>query len=188
MKAVPTSNGHLPNSRSPTGTTTLTSSYVRRLSPRDTVCERQPDGNRCLLDTLAQAEGVRLPEGIVLGEEAHLEFMTQSGLLEELHARPKEDEGTDSRVVWLRHVHRSSPIEGELNREICAALVELGASSVAVISGGGFARRGLKSIPEVKDAVRDAWLSSEGLRRQVKAASRGEELPSWSVMILAEAD
>jgi hypothetical protein len=38
----------------------------------------------------------------------------------------------------------------------------------------------------VKDAIREAWLSVEGLRHQMEAASRGEKLPTWSVSILVE--
>jgi hypothetical protein len=42
------------------------------------------------------------------------------------------------------------------------------------------------SIPEVKDAIREAWLTPEGLRRQLEAAFRGEEVPTWPVVIFAE--
>lgn len=85
----------------------------------------------------------------------------------------------------VRLKHLSRPIEGELNRQICETLVDLGAPSVAVVSEGLIQRR-LESIPEVEDAIREAWLSVEGLRRQMEAASRGEELSTWSVSILVE--
>ena len=42
------------------------------------------------------------------------------------------------------------------------------------------------SIPEVKDAIKKAWLSVRGLERQLEAASRGLEIPTWPVLILAE--
>jgi hypothetical protein len=87
--------------------------------------------------------------------------------------------------VRIRLSHRSSPIKGELDQEIVDALIEIGAPWVIVISEG-LIRRGLGSIPEVKDAIREAWLSPEGLKRQVEAASRGEEIPTWPVVILAE--
>jgi hypothetical protein len=38
----------------------------------------------------------------------------------------------------------------------------------------------------VKDAIREAWLSLEGLGRQMGAASRGEAMPTWPVFVLVE--
>ena len=70
-------------------------------------------------------------------------------------------------------------------RQICEVLIGLGTPSVAVVSEG-LIERHLKSIPEVKDAIREAWLSLGGLKRQVEAASRGEAIPVWPVSILAE--
>jgi hypothetical protein len=55
-----------------------------------------------------------------------------------------------------------------------------------VSRSSGCIRRGLGSIPEVKDAIREAWLTPEGLRRQLEAAFRGEEVPTWPVVIFAE--
>ena len=117
--------------------------------------------------------------------EAHREFMDQSGLSEELRAGSLSDEDAHAKVTRLRLAHLSSSIEGELNRQICEALIGFGAPSVTVVSEG-LIERHLKSIPEVKDAIIEAWLSLEGLRRQVEAASRGEEVPTWPVSILAE--
>jgi hypothetical protein len=131
--------------------------------------------------------GLPLAECVMLGEEAHREFMDQSGLLEELRAlRALSDEDAHAKVTRLRLAHLSSTIEGELNRQICEALIGFGAPSVTVVSEW-LIERHHKSIPEVKDAIRGAWLSLEGLRRQVEAASRGEEVPTWPVSILAEA-
>jgi hypothetical protein len=38
----------------------------------------------------------------------------------------------------------------------------------------------------VKDAVRDAWLSLRGVERQTEAVIRGDELPTWPVLIQRE--
>ena len=61
----------------------------------------------------------------------------------------------------------------------------VGGPSVAVVSEGLIHRR-LESIPEVKDAIREAWLSVEGLRRQMEAAFRGGAMPTWPVFVLVE--
>jgi hypothetical protein len=116
-----------------------------------------------------------------LGREAHCEFMEQSGLVEDLLARARGEE----LALRMRIAHHSNPVKGELNREFCDALTELGVPSVTGASEG-FSRRGLESIPEVKVAVRDAWLSLEGLRRQIEAAAQGEQIPTWPVSIFAE--
>jgi hypothetical protein len=154
--------------------------YVRHITWADIGCERQ-DGYPCLLDHA----DLPVPEGIVLGEEAHLTFLEQSGLLKDLRAHHGGGEDAGSRALTIRAAHRYSPIEGDLNREICEAIIGLGSTAVAVVSEG-LTRRHLKSIPEVKEAVRDAWLSPEGLKRQGEAASSGEEIPTWSVTILVE--
>jgi len=137
-----------------------------------------------VLDLLAQA-GLLVPKGIVLSKEAHREFLDQSGLLEDLRAHPDSGEDPAPRVLRICLSHRSSMIKGELNRAICDALIGLGSPSVAVASEESTTRH-LKSIPEVKDAIKEAWLSLEGLKRQLEAASRGLEIPTWPVLILAE--
>jgi hypothetical protein len=45
----------------------------------------------------------------------------------------------------------------------------------------------LRSIPEVKDAVRYAWLSLRGLERQLDAAARGEGVPTWQLLVYSQA-
>jgi hypothetical protein len=125
--------------------------------------------------------GFLVLEGMVLGKEAHREFLRQSGLHEALLAIT--DSGVDPalEVLRLRFSVRPSTMKGELNRAICDALIGLGSPSVAVVSEGlttGY----LKSIPEVKDAVQEAWLVPEGLKRQLEAASRGDEIPTWPVL------
>jgi hypothetical protein len=114
--------------------------------------------------------------------------MDQSGLGEDLRsgALGNGDEGpSPATLQGTRLRHLSSPIEGELNRQICEALIGLGAPQVAVVSEG-LIRRHLKSIPEVKDAIGEAWLFLEGLGRQMEAASRGEAMPTWPVFVLVE--
>jgi hypothetical protein len=134
--------------------------------------------------------GLTLAECLVVGQRAHREFMDQSGLGHDLlsSALSNADErGTSAAAlsgVRLGYLSRS-PIEGELNRQICETLIDLGAPSVAVVSEGLIQRR-LESIPEVKNAVREAWLSVEGSRRQMEAASRGEAMPTWAVFVLVE--
>jgi hypothetical protein len=157
--------------------------YVHRL--KESVHEGRDDYLRAL--NLLVDAGLPLVEGATLGEEAHREFMEQSGLWKELRApTPRSgDEEVGSKALRIRLSYRQSPIEGALDQEIVDALIEIGAPWVTVVSEG-LIRRGLGSIPEVKDAIKEAWLSPEGLRRQLEAAFRGEEVPTWPVVILAE--
>jgi hypothetical protein len=132
--------------------------------------------------------GLPLAECVVVSERAHREFMDHSGLGEDLRKGALQTEGENAHRAALLRVrlgYLSSPIEGELNRQICEALIALGAPSVAVVSEGPI-RRGLESIPEVKEAIREAWLFLEGLGRQMEAASRGEAMPTWPVYVLVE--
>jgi hypothetical protein len=154
---------------------------VRRL--REVAYENE-DETGSILRLLVEA-GLPFAEVAILGDEAHREFVERSGLREDLRACTPggEDAGDWSRRV--RILHRSSPVKGELHREILETLIELGAPWVKVVSEG-LTRRGLGSIPEVEDAIREAWLLPEGLRRQLEAASCGEAIPTWPVLILAE--
>jgi hypothetical protein len=114
--------------------------------------------------------------------------MDQSGFGEYLRRGALETEGQDAARAALLRVrleYLSSPMEGELNGQLCEALMGLGTPSVAVVSEGSIRRR-LKSIPEVKDAIRETWLFLEGLRHQMEAASRGEPVPTWPVFVLVE--
>lgn len=130
--------------------------------------------------------GLPFDEVAILGDEAHREFVERSGLREDLRAcAPGGDQDTGNRFRRIRILHRSSPIKGELNREILDILIGLGAPWVKVVSEG-LSRRGLGTIPQVEDAIREAWLLPDGLRRQLEAASRGEEIPTWPVLILGE--
>jgi hypothetical protein len=58
---------------------------------------------------------------------------------------------------------------------------------VVVVLSEDLEKGSLRSIPEVKDAVRDAWLSLRGLERQVEAAARGEDLPTWPLLVYSQA-
>ena len=73
-----------------------------------------------------------------------------------------------------------------MNREICEALIGMNARAVIVLSAD-FARGGLRSIPEVKDTIRDAWLPLSGLERQVDAAAQGEDPPTWPLLVYPQA-
>jgi hypothetical protein len=120
--------------------------------------------------------------GLVLTRRAHEEFLRTSGALRDIRAATKRGEDARQRAEVIRSRHVSYPIEGGLNRAICKALVELNARAVIVLSAD-FARGGLRSIPEVKDAVRDAWLTLRGLERQVDAAAQGEDPPTWPLLV-----
>jgi len=189
MDAIPNTDGH-PPSRSPNGRSRSKAPlndfgrrYVRLLwqtgsQPQEGV------GQVPMVDLLAHA-GLLVPKGMVLSKEAHRAFLDQSGLLEHLRAHPDGGEDPAPRVLRICLSHRSSMIKGELNRAICDALIGLGSPSVAIVSEGSTTRH-LKSIPEVKEAIKRAWLSLEVLKRQLEAASRGLEIPTWPVLILAE--
>jgi len=138
-----------------------------------------------LLDLLACA-GFLVHEGLVLTQRAHEEFLRTSGALRDIRAVTKRGEDGRQRAEMIRSRRVSYPVEGRLNRAICKALVELNARAVIVLSAD-FARGGLRSIPEVKDAVRDAWLTQRGLERQVDAAAQGEDPPTWPLLVYPQA-
>jgi hypothetical protein len=164
--------------------------YVGRLGAAEVGCGRgEGDKPPCPFEMFVRA-GLPLAECVVVSERAHQEFMEQSGLGENLRARISRGGGGEgslgpAALLDVRLGHLSTLIEGELNRQICETLIGLGAPSVAVVPGRSN-QRYLKSIPEVKDAIREAWLHLEGLRRQMEAASRGEAMPTWSVYVLVE--
>ena len=137
-----------------------------------------------LLDLLACA-GFLVHEGLVLTQRAHEEFLRTSGALRDIRAVTQRGEDGRQRAEVIRSRRVSYPVEGRLNRAICKALVELNARAVIVLSAD-FARGGLRSIPEVKDAVRDAWLTQRGLERQVDAAAQGEDVPTWPLLVYSQ--
>src|SRR5829696_8949887 len=156
--------------------------FVRRLGAPGYV-----RNNACgeLLDLLACA-GLLVHEGLVLTRRAHAEFSRTSGALRDILAVTKRGEDARQRAEVIRSRHVSYPVEGVLNRAICEALIELNARAVIVLSAY-FSKGDLRSIPEVKDAVRDAWLSLRGLERQVDAAAQGEVPPTWPLLIYPQA-
>ena len=131
-----------------------------------------------VLNLLARA-GLPVPRGIVLTCRAHEEFLRVSGILRDIQTAVR---GAGRPVVEIRRKHASFEVEGELNRAICEALIGLNAREVVVLSAD-FAKGGLRSIPEVKDAIRDAWLTQRGLERQVDAAAQGEVPPTWPLLV-----
>jgi len=134
-----------------------------------------------LLNLLARA-GLPVPEGEALTRKAHEEFLRASSILRDIRAAGR---GTAWRVAEMRSKLVSCLVDGEVNREICEALIGLSAKTAVVLSGD-LERGGLRSIPEVGDAVRDAWLSPRGLERQIAAVARGEDLPTWPVLVQGE--
>ena len=152
--------------------------FVRRLG--DAGYDRI-NGRVGIWDLLACA-GFLVHEGLVLTQRAHEEFLRTSGALRDIRAVTKRGEDGRQRAEVIRSRRVSYPVEGRLNRAICKALVELNARAVIVLSAD-FARGGLRSIPEVKDAVRDAWLIQRGLERQVDAAAQGEVPPTWPLLV-----
>lgn len=161
--------------------------YVRRLGVSG---YGQESGRVGELAILARA-GLPIPEGVLLTRQAHHEFLAAGSLLQAIQDLVRGGQGDHyQRALSIQLRHRSSPIEGELNRAICNALIcnaliELGASAVVVLSED-LAKSSLKSIPEVQDAIREAWLPLEGLKRRIEAAADGEEPPSWPVLIQRE--
>jgi hypothetical protein len=131
-----------------------------------------------VLNLLARA-GLPVPEGIVLTHRAHEEFLRTSGILGDIQAAAW---GAGRPVAEIRRKNASCLVEGELNQAICEALIELNAKTAVVLSGD-LERSGLSSIPEVRDAVRVAWLSPPGLERQIAAIARGGDLPTWPVLV-----
>jgi hypothetical protein len=77
------------------------------------------------LNLLAYA-GLPVPEGVVLTRRAHEEFLLTSGILREIRGASRR------RAAEIQVGYGSSPVEGELNRTICEALIGLSAKAVLV--------------------------------------------------------
>jgi hypothetical protein len=155
--------------------------FVRRLGEAG---HWQDNGHVGILDLLACA-GLLVHEGLVLTRRAHEEFLRTSGALLDIEAAARREEDARQQAEGIQSRHASYPVEGGLNRALCEALIGMNARAVVVLSED-LEKGGLRSIPEVKDAVRDAWLSLRGLERQVEAAARGDDLPTWPVLIQRE--
>jgi hypothetical protein len=139
------------------------------------------NGRAGILGLLACAD-LLVHEGLVLTRRAHEEFLRTSGALRDIRAATKRGEDARQRAEVIRSRHVSYPIEGGLNRAICKVLVELNTRAVIVLSAD-FASGSLRSIPEVKDAVRDAWVTLRGLERQADGAAQGEDPPTWPLLV-----
>jgi phosphoenolpyruvate synthase/pyruvate phosphate dikinase len=156
--------------------------FVRRLGEEE---YWQDNGRVGVLDLLADA-GLLAHDGLVLTRRAHEEFLRTSGALRDIRAAAWRGEDARRLAAEIRSRHASYPIEEGLNRAICEALIRLNAKVVVVLSED-LKKGSLRSIPEVKDAVRDAWLSLRGLERQVEATARGEDLPTWLLLVYSQA-
>ena len=154
------------------------SEYTRRLGEAGYGRE---SGRVEVLNLLARA-GLPVPEGVVLTHRAHEEFLSVSGILWDIQAAAR---GAGPQVAEIRRKHASCPVGGEMNREICEVLIALNAKTVVVISRD-LEKGNLSSIPEVRDAVQDAWLSPPGLERQIAAVARGGDIPAWPVLVQRE--
>jgi len=156
--------------------------FVRRLGEEE---YWQDNGRVGVLDLLACA-GLLVHEGLVLTRRAHEEFLRTSGALRDIRAAAWRGEDTRRLAAEIRSRHASYPIEEGLNQAICEALIRLNARRVTVLSAD-FVKGDLRSIPEVKDAVRYAWLSLRGLERQLDAAAQGEDVPTWLLLVYSQA-
>lgn len=136
-----------------------------------------------VLNSLVRS-GLPMPGGVVLTEESHRRFLDSSGLAWDLLASGGEVK-VHGQVLALRRRYRRCTLEEVLRGVIRTSLAELGGRTVAVVSED-VTRTGLHSIPRVEEAVLWAWLSINGLRRQVEAAIRGDEIPLWPVLIQHE--
>ena len=162
----------------------MDSPYVRRLG--EVQCTRE-DGRVGTLDLLVQA-GLPVPEGVVLKREAHRCFLESSGLAGRIRssAHSNRIHGTArQQALYLRRSYQEYPLEESLSRSIRGALLDLGAQTVTVCTHER-SERGLGTIPAVFGAIRRAWLSTNGLKRQIEAVSRNEELPMWPILIQRE--
>lgn len=137
------------------------------------------------LDALARS-GLPVCEGVVLGREAHAEFLRTSGVLRTI-ASPGLSTGdaTYARALARGRSYGSAALGEKLRSAIVEALIGLGARTATVVSDEE-TRSGLSTIPEVIEAVRAVWLSPAGLARQVTALARDEEIPTWPILIQRE--
>ena len=143
---------------------------------------RLTDDPLAALDTLARS-GLPVLEGVVLSGEAHEEYLRETGLAVAIRACATA--GDLGQVPLLRQAYASAPMGKKIQDLITKTLIDLDAFSVRVLSRDG-AWRDLRAIPEVRDAVRDAWLSPAGLARQVQDVASGPP-PTWPVLMQREA-
>lgn len=123
----------------------------------------------------------------MITREAHEELLRASSLGRYIlrAASSAGEAGARQWAISLRSSHERAPLGDTLKSTVCEALIELRARSVRVTSEYG-GQGGLHSIPEILDAVRSAWLSPEGLQRQIRASAAGKEMPTWPVLVQRE--
>ena len=105
--------------------------------------------------------------------------------MEGVKAAAWRDENPKQKASEIRSRYGSVSMEAELKQEICQALIGLGAPVVTVLKAN-YDKRGLKTIPHVIAAVREAWLSADGLKWQIERACVGEDIPTWPVLVQRE--
>lgn len=162
------------------GTGAPRSALVRRLGDGP---ELRGSGRLAALDALARS-GLPVLEGVMLSHRAHEKFLRESGLLAAVRACGAAVEPS-RQALLLRRAYATSPIGEVMHGLITEAIIGLTARSVSVLSEDGV-WQGLNTIPDVRDAVREAWLSAAGLERQVRAAASGAP-PTWPVLMQREA-
>lgn len=161
----------------------------REGTPRPALAWRLGEGPRlgsgplAALDTLARS-GLPVLEGVVLSREAHEEYLRETGLALALRSCDPAGEAL-GQALLLRQAYVSAPVGRVIHELITETLIGLEAFSVRVLSEDG-AWQDLRAIPEVRDAVREAWLHPAGLKRQVRAAATGPP-PTWPVLMQREA-
>ncbi len=134
---------------------------------------------------LMAGSGDSVPEGRVLTRELHRRFLETSGLARVIRSSTIASEDTRRRVRELQRDLRERPLDADINRVVCNAILALNARTVIVISEG-VSYSGLGSIPQAREAVVKAWLSADGLKQHIQAARNGEQLPTWAVLVQRE--
>src|SRR5215211_7933213 len=101
------------------------------------------------LNDLARA-GLPVADGVVLTEGAHQVFLEDSGVLDSVKVAAWRGEDPRQKDSEIRLRYGSTPLEAELNWEICQTIIGLGAPVVSVLSED-YEKRGLSTIPGVVD-------------------------------------
>ena len=96
---------------------------------------------------LLAGSGALVPEGVMLTHEFHRRFLDAGGIAEAVRDSVDVRGDTRCRARALRRKYGKAPIDGELNRMVCDAIIGLGARTVVVISED-VTRSRLRSIPK----------------------------------------
>jgi hypothetical protein len=114
--------------------------------------------------------------------ELHITRLREGGVLEGIEAAARREEKPRQKASEIRSRYGAAPMQAALNRGICQALIGLGTPEVAVLTEH-YEKRALKTIPDVIGAVREAWLSTDGLEWQIQKVAAREGAPTWPVLI-----